>query len=92
MSAVTVVSIFELNLMKSLIARCWSLKPEERPSFSEILMEFEVNLFEVVPRSSPEKIFEYARSVLDWEGVNSRRALMPEPVDSDASVIQSDHK
>jgi serine/threonine protein kinase len=79
------------NVMKSLIARCWSQKAEDRPSFDDIFKEFQTNNFAVFPGGSSQKIFEYARSVLDWEAGNSKRALMPEPtVVSDVGVVQSD--
>jgi serine/threonine protein kinase len=53
--------------MQSLIARCWSMTPEDRPSFDDILKEFQDHDFAVFPGASSSKIFEYVQSVLDWE-------------------------
>jgi serine/threonine protein kinase len=66
------------NVMKSLISRCWSLKAEDRPSFDDILKEFQTEHFAVVPGASAEKVFEYARSVLDWESCCSKRGQTPD--------------
>jgi hypothetical protein len=66
------------NVMKSLINRCWSLKAEDRPSFADILNEFQTEDFKVFPGASAEKIFEYVRSVLDWESCYSKRGQTPE--------------
>jgi hypothetical protein len=38
------------TLMQSLITRCWSTKPEDRPSFDDIPNEFQDNDFAVFPR------------------------------------------
>jgi hypothetical protein len=66
------------NVMQSLISRCWSLKAEDRPSFDDILNEFQTKEFEIVPGASSQKILEYARSVLDWESCYSKRGQMQE--------------
>jgi serine/threonine protein kinase len=62
------------KVMQSLIARCWSLKAEDRPSFDDILNEFLKQRFAVFPGASSEKVFEYARSVHDWEMTSCRLA------------------
>jgi serine/threonine protein kinase len=66
------------NVMKSLISRCWSLKAEGRPSFDDILNVFQTKKFKILPGASSHKIFEYTRSVLDWESGYSKRGKTPE--------------
>jgi serine/threonine protein kinase len=55
------------NLMQGLIGRCWSLDPEKRPTFDDILNEFEVSQFAILPGASPDTIKEYFCSVKAWE-------------------------
>jgi serine/threonine protein kinase len=59
---------------ESRVLRCWSMEPENRPSFDDILGEFQSNHFAVFPDASPKTIFEYARSMFDWKSTNSKRA------------------
>jgi serine/threonine protein kinase len=58
--------------MQSLIKRCWSLAPGDRPSFDDILNELGQGHFAVFPGASSVKILEYVRSVHDWERCSAR--------------------
>jgi hypothetical protein len=65
-------------VMQSLITRCWSLNSEDRPSFDAILEELRGNDFTVFPGASSRKVFEYVRSVLDWEMCNLKSKAVTE--------------
>jgi hypothetical protein len=58
--------------MQNLIARCWSLNPEDRPSFDEILEEFWKCDFAIVPGADPDELRSYAWGINAWEDGNSR--------------------
>jgi serine/threonine protein kinase len=58
------------RFMDELIPRCWSLKPEGRPSFAEIFHEFELENFDIVPGCDYGAVDAYARGVLGWEAGN----------------------
>jgi serine/threonine protein kinase len=53
--------------MKELIGRCWSMNPADRPSFDQILGEFEELNFGLVPGADSKTVWEYVRGVRDWE-------------------------
>jgi serine/threonine protein kinase len=55
------------TFMKSLIPRCWSMNPANRPSFDEILNEFQAQNFEIIPEADPESMRSYLCGVLAWE-------------------------
>jgi hypothetical protein len=54
--------------MQGLIPRCWSMIPENRPSFEDIFMEFQGVEFNIIPQASAFHIREYVCGVLAWEG------------------------
>jgi serine/threonine-protein kinase len=52
--------------MQSLISRCWSGNPEERPSFFEITLELLLNHLVLFPGTSVSEVMEYTLSVMEW--------------------------
>jgi serine/threonine protein kinase len=50
--------------VKSLITRCWSANPGERPSFSEILAELKRIRFKILPGVDPVAVHLFLREVL----------------------------
>jgi hypothetical protein len=57
-------------MMQILIDRCWNRDPGDRPSFDEILNEFQTHPEQIVPGANPSSISEYIREVLCWESQN----------------------
>jgi serine/threonine protein kinase len=55
------------DYMKDLICRCWSDDPNSRPSFDEILREFQAREFSILPDVDCEKIRCAVEGVLEWE-------------------------
>jgi serine/threonine protein kinase len=55
------------SLMQSLILRCWSEDPRQRPSFAEMMKEFEGANFEILPGVDSVQVKESVNRVLDWE-------------------------
>jgi serine/threonine protein kinase len=58
------------SFMQDFIPRCWSRDPEMRPSFADILHEFEQARFAVVPNSDSEAVGAYTMGVVAWERGN----------------------
>jgi hypothetical protein len=54
------------TVMQSLITRCWSMNPEERPSFSDIIIKLIPSVSVFVPDASFSVIFEYVMSIQGW--------------------------
>jgi serine/threonine protein kinase len=55
------------SFMQNLIARCWSMDPESRPSFADIAVELQSNNFDNFPGADPSVIREYVTGILAWE-------------------------
>jgi serine/threonine protein kinase len=55
------------HFMQNLIPRCWSMNPEDRPSFDEILNEFQAANLAIIPGADPEQIRGFLVGVLAWE-------------------------
>jgi hypothetical protein len=53
--------------MQNLIARCWSMAPESRPSFADIAVELQLNNFDNFPGADLNVIREYVTGILAWE-------------------------
>jgi hypothetical protein len=53
--------------MQRLISRCWSLDPQSRPSFAEIVDELQLNNFDNFPGADPRVLREYITGILAWE-------------------------
>jgi serine/threonine protein kinase len=58
------------EFMQQLLPRCWARSPEERPSFSEILQEFENVAWKIIPGASTDEIGSYVRDLRAWEASN----------------------
>jgi serine/threonine protein kinase len=63
------------QLMHNLISRCWSKEPSSRPSFDDILREFQASRFEILPGADSAKIEEIVSGVLTWEASVAEVAL-----------------
>jgi TPR repeat protein len=57
-------------LMQNLILRCWSVKPEQRPSFHDIFEEFHRAGFAIVPDGDAAAVSAYVQEVCVWEARN----------------------
>jgi serine/threonine protein kinase len=57
------------GFMRALIRRCWSDNPCSRPSFDEILREFESEQFKIMPGVDYEEISNIVGGVVAWEDV-----------------------
>jgi TPR repeat protein len=57
------------NYMQDLIRRCWSMKPDDRPSFDDILNEFRGINFAIIPEADPATLQSYVSSIQLWETV-----------------------
>jgi serine/threonine protein kinase len=55
------------SFMQSLIVRCWSKDPGQRPSFAEMLKEFEAVDFDILPGVDASAVRESVHRVLEWE-------------------------
>jgi serine/threonine protein kinase len=55
------------SFMRDLIRRCWAMNPEDRPSFGEILGDFQSVDFMIVPEADPRFVGDYVRGILTWE-------------------------
>jgi serine/threonine protein kinase len=55
--------------MQNLIQRCWSMRPELRPSFDAIIREFANNRFDIVPGAELGRVRDYVEGVSKWETV-----------------------
>jgi serine/threonine-protein kinase len=55
------------SLMQELIPRCWSMDPDHRPSFEDILELFREDAFSILPNADPTAIRSYCAAVEDWE-------------------------
>jgi hypothetical protein len=60
---------FAPPLMQNLIKRCWSLDPSERPSFQDILNEFEMNRWGILPGVDAKIIQDSVSEVIKQERV-----------------------
>jgi serine/threonine protein kinase len=54
-------------VMQQLIPRCWSMNPDSRPSFSDILEEFRQNDLALIPGADSDVVREYVIGVRAWE-------------------------
>jgi serine/threonine protein kinase len=59
------------TFMKNLIPRCWSMTPERRPSFDEILNEFQAVNLEITIGADYQRIRHFLTGVLAWEARSS---------------------
>jgi hypothetical protein len=57
--------------MQGLIHRCWAQNPDDRPSFSDIMVEFEGRDFDLFPGCKGDEIRAFCDGVVRWE--NERR-------------------
>jgi serine/threonine protein kinase len=55
------------DFMRDLIGRCWSSDAELRPSFDDILREFENKQFDIIPGVNIAKLKDYVRAIRRWE-------------------------
>jgi serine/threonine protein kinase len=53
--------------MQGLIRRCWSKNPRDRPSFAQILRQFEDCGFTILPGVNADAIREAVDEVVAWE-------------------------
>jgi hypothetical protein len=56
------------TLMQSLIRRCWAADPRTRPSFDEMVKEFQAAGFQVLPGVDGEYLRRSVTDLLEWEG------------------------
>jgi serine/threonine protein kinase len=61
------------DLMRNLMAACWSYHPNNRPTFDMIIREFKAWNFRIIPGANPERVQEYIKSIEDWESVALRQ-------------------
>jgi hypothetical protein len=55
------------SLMQLLISRCWSMNPDDRPSFPRILALFQLHNFSLLPNADVTEIRDYCEAILEWE-------------------------
>jgi serine/threonine protein kinase/TPR repeat protein len=55
------------SFMQELIARCWSMDPDKRPTFDEIINDFKSARFQIVPGAEAEKLGLYVADLEKWE-------------------------
>jgi serine/threonine protein kinase len=53
--------------MKGLIQRCWADDPDSRPSFDEVLAEFQLRQFSILPLAKSDELRGAVDAVLQWE-------------------------
>jgi serine/threonine protein kinase len=53
--------------MGDLIERCWSQDPLDRPSFADILREFQSRQFAILPSTNIDEVRDAVEEVLQWE-------------------------
>jgi serine/threonine protein kinase len=56
------------SFMKNMISRCWSMNPANRPSFDDILNEFQAQNFQIIPDADPDALRTFVWGVIAWEG------------------------
>jgi serine/threonine protein kinase len=59
------------QFMQALIASCWAMDPDSRPSFDEILTQFEGVNFAILPGADPSAIHGYVSAVREWEALST---------------------
>jgi hypothetical protein len=59
--------------MQDLIIRCWSMTPEQRPTFDEIIRNFKMAEFRIVPRADAARLGLYMESIERWEAEAAAR-------------------
>jgi hypothetical protein len=64
-------------VMKTLIERCWSPNPSNRPSFNDILQSIDSNDFRIIPEADSTTIGLYVRGVRDWEQMRDFKNSAP---------------
>jgi hypothetical protein len=64
--------------MRTLISRCCSLDPHDRPSFSGILKDIESNEFRIIAEADENIVREYVIGVLDWEQMHRAKVSAAE--------------
>jgi hypothetical protein len=62
------------SLMQNLIRRCWSINPDERPSFRDILALFQQHDFDLFSNADAGAIRKYHAEIREWE----RKAGIPQ--------------
>jgi serine/threonine protein kinase len=55
------------SLMQDLIRRCWSMEPEQRPSFDDIIRDFKTIQFRIVPTADSVQLGMYVDDIERWE-------------------------
>jgi serine/threonine protein kinase len=55
------------SVAHDLIRRCWTMEPEKRPTFDQIVRDFRAAGFRVVPRADPLKLGRYVEDIEKWE-------------------------
>jgi hypothetical protein len=58
------------RMMVSLIRRCWEQNPEHRPSFHEILAEFQDHPDQIVLGANASVVADYIEMIICWESQN----------------------
>jgi hypothetical protein len=64
--------------MKSLISRCCSPDPHDRPSFPDILKDIESNNFVIIPEAHEKLVRGYVIGVSDWEQMYNAKMSVAE--------------
>jgi serine/threonine protein kinase len=54
-------------LINDVICRCWSMNPDDRPSFSDILARFEAHDFSLLPNANADALRDYCGAIREWE-------------------------
>jgi hypothetical protein len=54
-------------VMQALIPRCWSMNPEKRPTFDDIIREFKAENFRIVPGADVVRVARYVEDIERWE-------------------------
>jgi serine/threonine protein kinase len=53
--------------MKDVIERCWSMNPDDRPSFDSLIDAFMTGEYDIVPGANLERVREYVEPLRLWE-------------------------